>query len=812
MRDNSARTYLAWLAGCSLAACNVGGVPKLTGNVDAGLAKPDVAVPFDVEVVIILPPDAPVLSVCGNKVLEGTEICDDGNVSPDDGCTDRCEREPGWLCPTPGVPCQPVCGDRVVLGVELCDDGNAIGLDGCAADCRGVEPGWRCAVPGVACEPVCGDGLQRGREECDDGNLGANDGCTSECRLEAEWVCPTPGAACVSTVVCGDGRVSGSEACDDRNRVDGDGCSAACDRIEPGWSCLTPGMPCQSRCGDGIRAGAEECDDANDDEADGCSATCRVEPGHACSEPGQPCHATVCGDGTQEGDESCDDGNTLPGDGCTMECRAEPDCVGSEGCTSLCGDGLRLPEEECDDGNQKSGDGCSPTCKREPGWTCDDVVETMSSVPIYYRDMIPKTATITDPPPHPNFEVERFSRVVVPGIVKDVLGDDRAPVYNPDVDIEDSLTTDADDFHDWYHDSEHSRVVIDRLTLVEQADGTFVYDNSGIFEDGAWVTPAFFPLDNRGWATPPDGPEIPFLSINDQDRAEHNFGFTSEVRYWFEYQGGEQLSFTGDDDVWVFVNGKLAVDLGGVHEAMSGSVTLDDEAATTYNLTKGKIYEIVVFQAERRATRSSYKLTLGRFNRTYTACTARCGDGVVNGDEQCDCGDATVPLPATCSVPNDDAAYGSCTKQCTLGGFCGDGVVNGPEVCDDGVNTTKYGPLSGCAPGCLAPRYCGDGHLDSLFGEQCDEGAANSDSVYRGCTTACKFGPSCGDGVVNGPEECDDGVNASAYGATTGCGPGCLVPHYCGDGKVDFAYGEKCDDGPDNGSGLCTVFCKDIVP
>ncbi len=294
------------------------------------------------------------------------------------------------------------------------------------------------------------------------------------------------------------------------------------------------------------------------------------------------------------------------------------------------------------------------------------------------------------------------------------------------------MTTNADDFNSWYHDSNYSKVVVDSLPLVQQTNGTavtFVYDHSGTYSraTGTWTTPPFFPLDDRGWATPPDGPEIPFLEAS-TDNALHNFSFTSEVRYWFEYQGGESLSFIGDDDVWVFVNGRLAVDLGGVHQAASGSITLDATAATTFNLTVGNIYEIVVFQAERRVTQSSYKLTLGVFNRTHTVCSPRCGDGVVNGTESCDNG-----------PDNSDTAYGGCTTQCTFGPYCGDGNVDtaAGEECDDGANLTSYGHTTGCGPGCRIPHYCGDGKVDSLFGEKCDNGAENGQSLSL-CTANCQ--------------------------------------------------------------------------
>jgi fibro-slime domain-containing protein len=58
----------------------------------------------------------------------------------------------------------------------------------------------------------------------------------------------------------------------------------------------------------------------------------------------------------------------------------------------------------------------------------------------------------------------------------------------------------------------------------------------------------------------------------------------------------------------VFVNRRLAVDLGGIHTAQTGSVTIS--GTNNYGMTTGNVYEIVVFQAERQKTSSTYQLTL----------------------------------------------------------------------------------------------------------------------------------------------------------------------------------------------------------
>jgi hypothetical protein len=78
----------------------------------------------------------------------------------------------------------------------------------------------------------------------------------------------------------------------------------------------------------------------------------------------------------------------------------------------------------------------------------------------------------------------------------------------------------------------------------------------------------------------------------------------------------------------------LAVDLGGVHTPVEGSVTLNAATASTLGLADGKVYEIAVFQAERQTTDSSFELTLSGFNAAPSECTP-CGDGIMAGGGGC---------------------------------------------------------------------------------------------------------------------------------------------------------------------------------
>jgi fibro-slime domain-containing protein len=105
---------------------------------------------------------------------------------------------------------------------------------------------------------------------------------------------------------------------------------------------------------------------------------------------------------------------------------------------------------------------------------------------------------------------------------------------------------------------------------------------------GSYDSAAFFPIDDQGFGN--------------EGRA-HNYHFTTEIHVSFQYLAGQSFSFRGDDDLWIFVNDKLALDLGGLHQALKGTINFD-----TLGLTSGQTYNMDIFHAERQTDESNFRI------------------------------------------------------------------------------------------------------------------------------------------------------------------------------------------------------------
>ena len=156
---------------------------------------------------------------------------------------------------------------------------------------------------------------------------------------------------------------------------------------------------------------------------------------------------------------------------------------------------------------------------------------------------------------HPDFNV--FFGSGIQGVVAPTLGADGRPVYvTPNNPASRNFTGKAN-YDKWYNnDPVYNRTVVGNITLT-RVGTLYVYDSD----------PFFGPLDGKGFNAPPSSTPMPSRSpTTTRSPARRTSGSSTR---------GEKFDFSGDDDVWVFVNGTLAIDLGGLHSKLQAGFTLD---------------------------------------------------------------------------------------------------------------------------------------------------------------------------------------------------------------------------------------------
>jgi cysteine-rich repeat protein len=202
--------------------------------------------------------------------------------------------------------------------------------------------------------------------------------------------------------------------------------------------------------------------------------------------------------------------------------------------------------------------------------------------------------------------------------------------------------------------------------------------------------------------------------------------------------------------------------------------------------------------------------------------TNNCGDGIQQSTEKCDdgnitdgdgcaadcrssevCGDGVLNSAAG-EVCDDSNTLGGdgCAADCRSVEVCGNSIRDVGEACDDG-NTV---PGDGCSGNCRSTEICGNGIVD--VGEKCDDSGTPG-----GCNDDCQGGTGCGDGAIdkdgsgNPLEECDDGNTDNQDDCTNGC-----HLNHCGDGieQTSGTHIEQCDPSVNFGETTdCNLDCTD---
>jgi fibro-slime domain-containing protein len=200
---------------------------------------------------------------------------------------------------------------------------------------------------------------------------------------------------------------------------------------------------------------------------------------------------------------------------------------------------------------------------------------------MFLRDF--KQYDAKDPSTNPAFDNVDSEK----SVVDSTLGPDRKPVYRPPSNDLPSYGQAA--FDQWYHDVPGTNYTVPYpLPIARGDDGLYEYDSQKSGKPDTYLgvdRRVFFPLD--------DGD--PYATPFGNQGSSHNHAFTGELHAGFTAVPGATLQVRADDDLYLFIDGKLVIDLGGTHSAITRELELD-----SLSLSADAPYRLDLFYAERR--------------------------------------------------------------------------------------------------------------------------------------------------------------------------------------------------------------------
>jgi cysteine-rich repeat protein len=537
-------------------------------------------------------------------------------------------------------------------------------------------------------------------------------------------------------------------------------------------------------CGNAHMDPGEICDDGNTKDGDECA--------HDCTSTLQ------CGNGIRDINakvpELCDDGNTKDGDGCSHDCLSLEEC----------GNGIVDVGEICDDGNDVAGDGCSHSCQSNE--TCGNSIVDPGEACDLPGDLVHCSADCLSTLNCGNFSVD-------PGEECDL----RIKDSNGNVIVQNSNSADcrADCIQnrcgDGYKNVDGSGP--GHLEHVEECDDALPVDQRPQGSDPREVIPTETATCNFDCTTPTCGD------------GQINRHFKPDNVHVEECDDGNANSnsakCTLNCQINVCGDGKKnpateACDNGPLNGTVGNPCTAN---CTLVNCPNG------VLDAGEQCDDGANS---GPGKRCNLSCKFNvCGDGdTQTGVEQCDGGNGSPRDTASCDLDCTDPVCGDGHKNTQAGEECDDGADNGTlgstcsascklitcgngvreqnEACDAGLNGVKKDSAT-CDFDCSLPS-CGDGHKNTLAGEDCDDGV-NNGTAGSTCSATCRS-VSCGNGDIEQNEECDDGKDGQGNNnnhAGARCNGQCKI-NVCGDNDKLVGI-EQCDPGGGAGTPADTATC-----